>query len=461
MGLLNQVFSIPLNEEQHIIYAPLKSTAFICNSRMVNEIHDHIIRLTDSPPSADRASEAGAGVGGELSFLEAMDFFMPEIPPDDDSACPVSLDTVVLFLSNRCNLRCIYCYAEAGEHREAEMSWEVAKAAIDHVYRRVRELRLPAMNLGFHGGGEPTMNWRVLTMAVDYARSLTDGSDVRLNVCGSFNGVWPEGVLNFILNNFNGISLSFDGLDIVHDFQRPMKHGHGSFHEIAGTMRALDRSGAGYGIRMTITEQSVTRLAESVSFICDNFHPLKIQAEPVFAQGRASRNDLAIRDQGIFIDQFIAAYRIAEKQGIELFYSGSRLGIITTHFCLAPKNAFIVTPAGDVTTCFEIYSRDHPRSEYFMIGHYDRGRFVVDRGRAERNVRHLKSKTGAKPCHACFCRWHCAGDCVAKSMMDMSSQATSDEPRCFLNQELTKFLILDKIRKSGGLIWTATHERNR
>ena len=44
------------------------------------------------------------------------------------------------------------------------------------------------MTLGFHGGGEPTMNWKLLTRATDYTHSRAAEKGIALSVSGAFNG---------------------------------------------------------------------------------------------------------------------------------------------------------------------------------------------------------------------------------------------------------------------------------
>ena len=53
---------------------------------------------------------------------------------------------------------------------------------------------------------------------------------------------------------------------------------------------------------------------------------------------------------------------------------------------------------------------------------------------------------------ACFCKWHCAGDCAIKTLSEKTIDGYHPTERCYVNQELTKFLILDKMKKSGEMI---------
>ena len=77
---------------------------------------------------------------------------------------------VTLFLTTACNLRCTYCYASAGDTPTRVMPMEVAQRGIDFVIANALELGRPAIEIAYHGGGEPSVNWKTLTGSYDYAR---------------------------------------------------------------------------------------------------------------------------------------------------------------------------------------------------------------------------------------------------------------------------------------------------
>jgi uncharacterized protein len=438
--LMDQVFSIALGENKHLIYHPLKRIAFVANAALVNAVVD---RCQAPPNQADM---------NELGFLECLDFFAPSaIPADPWAETGVRYDAVVLFLTNECNLRCTYCYASAGEHTKSRMPWEIAKAAIDQVAAEVRKHDLPSMSLGFHGGGEPTMNWPILKRAVEYARDVATAGDLRLQVSGAFNGYWTDVVREFMLAHFTDISLSFDGLPSIQGTQRPTVTGGSSYSRLEDTLKALDASQVKYGIRMTVTKHSLACMLEGILYICANFKPAKIQVEPVFLAGRARENGLGVDDMDEFISHFIRGFKVARDAGIELFYSGARLEALTRRFCTAACNALVVTPEGKITACFETFGSEHPLSERFYVGSYSDGAFHIDPSKLRTHFDHTVDMLPA--CASCFCQWHCAGDCAAKTCAEDLTDSGHYPTRCYINQELTRFLLLDRIEQSGGLLW--------
>lgn len=454
-NILQQIFTIPIDDEKFLIYAPLKGIAFICNASLVNAIFERCTYLSTvfHTNALTYSVDPSIHSKNNLAFLDELDFFKPELLPIDEyDQKGIQYDTVILFLTNQCNLHCKYCYASSGEHNLQQMSWDLAKASIDFVMEEVIKNESSVMTLGFHGGGEPTLNWDILTKSTEYAHSLAKKSAIQFHLTGAFNGYWSDEVLQYIIKNFTEINLSFDGMPSVQNSQRPAIIKKDSFSRVAETLRIMDQAKFPYGIRMTVTNDSVYQLAENISFICDNFRPKQIQVEPAFNVGRAKRNKSTITDLNIFIDQFIKGFKEAEKHQITLFYSGARLELLTQRFCLAACRALVVTPDGDITTCFETYSREHPLSQHFIVGKYKgKGQFSIEDIKLRQRFNHTIEYI--PHCNDCFCKWHCAGDCAIKTLSEENNDRTRPTKRCFVNQELTKFLILNKIKENGGLIW--------
>jgi uncharacterized protein len=449
VSLSDQVFTVPLAPDRYLVYAPLHGLAFVGNRALLGRVREHC-RAASRWPSGPPTDDPGGGTEG----LESVFRILQPLRPPADGYCDARprYDSLVLFLTNRCNLRCSYCYASAGEHPAASMPWAVAKAGIDFVVREALEHGTDVVTVGFHGGGEPTLNWRVLEAAVGHAEERTSRAGVTLELSGAFNACWPRHVVDFMIEHFTGLSISFDGLPEVQDRQRPGVDGEGSYHRAARTLHALDEAGFGYGIRMTVTRESLRHLEAGVQHVCARFKPHTIQVEPAFPEGRAATGGASEIAPHEFVSRFLAAHRTAEEHGVRLFYSGARLDTLARRFCLAACRALVLTPEGEVTTCFEVFGRDHPAGPHFIVGRWDGAAdFRIDEGRL-RNL--VSAGTQEDPeCTRCFCRWHCAGDCAVKRGLPGGDSVGRQRARCALNQELTTRLLLERIQASGGVAW--------
>ena len=157
-----ELFTIPLENNTYIIYAPLRRVAFIGNASCVNTLADlQEGRLTS--PTRDTLAFIDF-----LKQLEIIDGEPEEVPVSEFVAHPTPTD-VTLFLTTQCNLRCTYCYASAGDTPLRSMPLEVAKRGIDEIVTNALQTKAEHIEVNYHGGGEPTVNWDTLYQSYDYA----------------------------------------------------------------------------------------------------------------------------------------------------------------------------------------------------------------------------------------------------------------------------------------------------
>ncbi|HUT52983.1 MAG TPA: radical SAM protein [bacterium] len=254
MPAIPEIFQIPF-DGKHILYRPLLRQAFIGNQAMANLVAD---ALDDNVELAPELLH-----GDAYRFLSESGFLGPDPEaPRPEPVEPYQPTCATLFLTNRCNLRCTYCYASSGEAPLEEMPLGLARAAIDVAAENAERRGLPKFDLGFHGGGEPTLAREVMQGAVAHARQ----KNIRAEISGSSNGHYNEETLAWVQDNLDAMSVSFDGLPEVQDRQRRTAGGQGSHETVMRTIRAFDRRGFSYGLRMTVPPESVSALAAGVKF---------------------------------------------------------------------------------------------------------------------------------------------------------------------------------------------------
>src|ERR1017187_1185792 len=333
-----EVFSIPLEDSKYIIYAPARRAAFAGNAEVVRLI-------------SQLQSGVCAGFEGEnaalLELLRALDIVDagPEHKPSDTchgDPVPVS---VTLFLTTACNLRCTYCYASAGSRAPTSMALETAIRGIDFVVANAIRLGSSHFEVGYHGGGEPTTNWRVLTESFNYAYRRASETNLELRTSLATNGMLDDLQANWIITHLGSANLSCDGVPEVHDRCRLTVAGKGSSERVLRTLRRFDEAQFSYGIRLTVTAENIGRLPESVEFLCSNFRPSVIQVEPVYLLGRGSHAASAESDE--FISASRAAGGWAESLGGRILFAGARLGTLTNHFCGVSRDSFCLSAAGN------------------------------------------------------------------------------------------------------------------
>jgi uncharacterized protein len=432
-----QMYAIPI-EGKFILYRPLLQLAFVGNRAMV----DLVFRLVR------QGSFSGEDVPQEaMAFLEAIGFLRPDPTPPPPPDPVYRLTMAVLLLTNRCNLRCTYCYASGGEGPVRDLPLELAGTVIDRACQNATELDRPRFELTFHGGGEPVQVWETLQQATAHARS----KDLPCRISMVSNGVWTARQREWILHNLDGLSISFDGRQETQDRQRPFPSGWGSFRAVMRTIKALDKAGFSYGIRMTATAPWRGTLPEDVRFVCEETGCPTMQVEPAFNTRRGEHKGPAPEESEAFVEAFMEAFEIAQRRGRRLTYSGARPWLLTQAFCTAPYGALIVNAAGNLVACYEIASESHSLARMSTVGRVAGDRIVVDDRARAALLTYLGEKRAT--CRECFCYWHCAGDCYTRSWASAASAAPgAPSPRCTMNREITARILLWYIMSGDG-VW--------
>ena len=438
-----ELFVIPV-EDAFLIYAPLRGAAFLASAATVNRIAEFQEgHWKPGQPDDEEVIEL-------LRRLEIVDGG-EETKPMTHFAGNPQPTSITLFLTTACNLRCTYCYAAAGDTPTRAMPLEVAKRGIDFVVANAVERDEPGLELAYHGGGEPTVNWKTLTESHAYARQRTEAADLKLHAAIASNGVLSDSKIVWIVENLDGASISFDGLPEVHDKHRVNSAGKGSSAQVIRTIRRFEEAGFPYGLRITVTAEHIPRMVESVRYVCSNFRPQRIQVEPAYQLGRWSEAPSA--ETSDFIAGFRAAAAAAREYGREISFSAARVGSLSNHFCGISQDNFCLTADGQVSACYETFIGENEWSEKFFYGAYEPAaqtyRFnlpVLDHLR-EQSVEYRSF------CEGCYAKWTCGGDCYHKSLAVNGDGEFRGSDRCHIIRELTKDQILARIADAGGLFW--------
>lgn len=437
--LAAELFVIPLEDGHHLVYAPFRRSAFVANNGMLSVL----ARMQ----AGEDLSALDSSIVEFLRRLEILSSEPDPIPNGSHAGDPMPT-SCTLFLTTACNLRCTYCYASAGDTPVKYMPLEIAKRGIDFILGNALRRQATEIEVAYHGGGEPAVNWRVLTESFAYAQQRASEHGLVARGTLASNGVLNDRQIDWILQHLDGASISFDGLPEMHDRHRLTVLGQGSSAAVMRTLSRFDAAAFRYGVRITATADQLASLPEAVDFICSRFRPARIQIEPAFQLGRWSGAPSAETQE--FIDAYRQAQQRAFDYGREIHYSAAHLDQVTPHFCGVTQDLFALSPDGNVSACYEVFSEDNPLADHFFYGSSaaDGFRFQLP---VLNNLRRQTVNHRAH-CQGCFAKWHCAGDCHHKALrLDGGEFHGTD--RCAITRELTKDLLLAKIARAGGHFW--------
>jgi len=201
----------------------------------------------------------------ELINIRAIGESQAPQPPAPRSPVPANfpLTTMVLNVTNQCNLSCTYCY-EYGEDKIVDtengrkpkfMGEQTARDSVDFLFRESG----PVAHLTFFGG-ETLLNLPVLKSTIAYARERAAalGKEVDFSLTTNATLLKPD-VIEFLAENRVGVTISIDGPKEVQDQFRVFQNGAGSYDLIAPKIRELlqRHRSRPIGARVTLTSHDL------------------------------------------------------------------------------------------------------------------------------------------------------------------------------------------------------------
>jgi uncharacterized protein len=334
-----------------------------------------------------------------------------DAPPAD-----FPLQSLVMNLTNQCNLSCQYCY-EFGEDKVATpegkpkfMDIDTAKASVDFLLAQSPGRR--AVHITFFGG-ETLMNFPLLKQVVTYAteQAAAQGRSIDFSLTTNATLLTPA-IIEFLSENRIGVTVSMDGPPDLHDKLRVFANGQGSYATIAPRVRALIEGHRTRPItaRVTLTNgvTDVVRifrhLKNDLGFHEVGFAPVTTSPDRLYAIGDRGM-DGVLQEFHVLAEEYLEYALRGEMHGFsnvsdtiaELYQ-----GVNKSHPCGAGLGLMGVGPSGDIAPCHRFVD-----SDVHSLGNIKTG---VDREKQADflNRGHIDSKYD---CHTCWARPLCAGGC--------------------------------------------------
>jgi len=329
---------------------------------------------------------------------------------------PFPLQTVVMNVTNQCNLSCSYCY-EYGEDRIATpegktkfMSEETARQTVDFLLDQSPGRRM--VHLTFFGG-ETLLNFRVVKSTIEYARTRAAEMGKYIDFSMTTNATMlTSEIINFLAENNVGVTVSIDGPKESNDRFRVFHNGRGSYDVIAPKIKELIKvhRSRPIGARVTLTAQVVDvkkifrHLTHEMGFDEVGFAPVTTSPVSLYAIG--NRVLYHVLNQFTELASEYRDYALENKHhgfsNVSDTLQELHQGVSKAYPCGAGLGLLGVAPSGDIGLCHRFV--DSPAGK---LGHIGTG---IDRqAQAEHLSRaHINTKYD---CHTCWARPVCSGGC--------------------------------------------------
>lgn len=344
--------------------------------------------------------------------LEQLGLFDPVRPAITDEA-PRSMPVRALSLAiaQKCNLACTYCYAQEGSFGAAprDMDRDAALGALDLLFRDVGPGE--RVSLAFLGG-EPLVGRALLRECTERAAELAARRGIRATFSVTTNGTLLEpSDGEFFERHGFAVTISVDGIGEVHDRQRPLRGGQGSYARLLERVRPLLAAQRRMQVsaRVTVTPGNL-RLREtldellSLGFHSVGFSPMLHAPSGDHEMDRAALGEMLAQmiDCGEeFVRRTIAGERYAFANlatALQELHKGTH----RPYPCGAGAGYLGVAADGELYACHRFVEDPEGRMGDVRGG--------VDPAAQERwlAARHVHTQS---PCASCWARYLCGGGC--------------------------------------------------
>ncbi|TEB05786.1 Antilisterial bacteriocin subtilosin biosynthesis protein AlbA [Pelotomaculum schinkii] len=335
------------------------------------------------------------------------------------------LESVTINVTNQCNLKCAYCYYQAGNKLEDEMNTTTLRNLIcDLLEMEVRQINI--------SGGEPLLRkdlFEILPKGIEADTVLvTNGTQI------------DEMNAKTIAEKFSNVHISLDGPDQqTHESIRP-----GTFNLIISAIQSLKASKVRkITLSMVVNKNNVNKTAEMVKFAHDlecNLSLIRLipvgkdteglevsNAEYVHASNRAYRAYVStIREAG---EQFRSIREIIEQHKPIFSLTVADLPYDFIYHRIPKKNCGLginqlsISPDGFVFPCHALQQKQ------YVLGTLKQESIRNIYERAADKYSKFSVDTSIKGCQACWLRHFCGGGCRVRALWH-TGNIDGHDPRC-------------------------------
>lgn len=344
--------------------------------------------------------------------------------------------TILFFPTTTCNLRCIYCYASAGEMPPSVIDMSKAKTWINHIFENIPS-NIKTIKVLFHGGGEPTNAITQMKEIWEIIKGKSHERGYKAYVHSISNGNFNKEVLDWFIKERALVFFSMDGPQEEHDKQRPRADGNGSFEFAIRNMKKLKEAGINIGFRCTVTNINKNSLRDFID-LGKEWEVNFMDFEPCNSFGRGTDLNSTNISNEDFIEKYLDAWEYGFNQGVIIKgYPAISVHAGRSYFCNNYSIvSFALTSEGMLSPCPEVSQKDDPAAGAFITGRINDDQsidFFEDR---IKNLKNRKSEN-IEACRSCFLEFVCNGGCSIKSYRKTGDLLMVDEEDCEFLRRLT------------------------
>jgi uncharacterized protein len=373
--------------------------------------------------------------------------------------------TLNLIISQDCNLRCGYCYADHGTYRSEKklMSYDTAKKCIDRLLSKDYDNHIVFF------GGEPLLNFSLIKKIDSYLNQQNLNAKYTTITNGT---IINNEIKNFINEKFSNLWISLDGSKDINDGQRFGLAG--SVHDrVVETIDKLQPRSYPITIKSIVTKRSANKLAEIVEHISSlniDFMAIKcvkdVSPESVFFVSDGD-HEIYINELANILVSNIKKLADGEEVKLVSYIYPILMQIITKtrmiHGCSAGRELITITADGDVYPCEKYIG-----SNEFHMGNVHDEDFPGERFKRLKETFCKINVYKSPDCNTCWARFLCGGVCHWQSYVTHGDISRPTERRCMETKTILEALLpeiadifSDEVKTKNVLYYLKLNKQNK
>lgn len=355
----------------------------------------------------------------------------------------------ILNITNKCNLRCEYCYANGGNYlsEEGVMSEAVAKQALDRFFEEYDYIRLVQIF-----GGEPTMNLPLIRYICEYVKQKNEISEKKTNVGIVTNGtLFTDEFIEIVKEYKLFVTVSYDGHPKVNDRMRKYKGGKGTSDIILKNMKKLKEETGCLGmLEITYNQHHVDegiRIMDIIQFIHEQLGVVPLHIVPAAGSDAC---DYVLKDRDEFARSIDEIFKV-RKEGkeindyiyllVERIVQDFMTKKYSKYICEAGTTAYAVSTKGKVYPCFIMTDETgHVMGDVFDENLFTSEHFLQVKEKYSRFNKEINEE-----CKQCFARKCCHG-CLGLNHIETGNSFTLSKMTCEMTRMMTERVIVNLYR---------------
>lgn len=348
-----------------------------------------------------------------------------------------------LIISQDCNMRCIYCFADQGAFRgkRSFMSSEVGRKAIDFLMEKSGKTN--KIGVVFFGG-EPLLNIPLIKELTEYGNNKAKECQKTISFSISTNGtIMNEELIEYFNENKIHVQVSIDGDSESQNVNRPFKNRKDSYARVEKNSLELIRKTTQKSIsaRTTATSNTAREIFRNV------LHLLSLGFKEVHVETAEGTEGYGFLDKEHYelLKEEIGKIAVEMKSKISsnIYFGFNNLirelravnmNSRKTYSCGAGRGYIAISPDGGIYPCHRFVGNNKYSMGNIMTDTFDRF--------WEEEIHDTTNVFTREPCKFCWARFFCGGDCIAVSESYCQNLTAPNPNRCDLIKHIVSLAIM-------------------